>query len=257
MFMDLSAADFIALGGRHGFQSLQFGPAQFQGSLAPAPGAARRMLKAHGVTVTSFDGVMAGLPRLPEEAQQYRLAEDEYLRMAEEVNATCFNVPHWRGDPETPLQEFVDQLGPFCERAGRHGISIGLEFLPGTGIPDLSGANRISEAIGLANVGATVDTWHLARSGGTLGDIRSLPPGRIKAFQVSDRAADEHVKPDEEMWGRLLPGDGSLPLRETIALVIANNPNIAIDGEVFSKDLMQRPADETASRLASGLRKLL
>jgi sugar phosphate isomerase/epimerase len=257
MYIDMSATDFISLAGRHGYESLMFGPAQFQGARAAVFAEARRMLKANGVTITSFDGVMAGLPRLPTEAQQYVLPEGDYFHMAEEIHATCFNVPHWRGDPNTPLDEFVNVLGPFCERAARRGISIGLEFLPGTGIPDLPSANRISEAIGLPNIGVTVDTWHLARSRGTADDIRRLPPGRIKSFQISDRAADENNKPDEEMWNRLIPGEGALPLKEIIELVIGNNPHIGIDAEIFSKDLKQRPADETASRVAQALRQYL
>jgi sugar phosphate isomerase/epimerase len=257
MFIEMSAADFIRLAGRHGYQSLQFGPAQFHGDRAPKPGEARRMLADNGITATSFDGVMAGLPRLPAEARQYAFAEDQYFRMAEEAGVTCFNVPHYRGDPKTPVSEFVDSFGPFCERAGKRGISIGLEFLPGTGIHDLHAANRISEAIGLPNVGVTVDTWHLARSRGTTDDVRRLPPGRIKAFQVSDRAADEDKKPDEEMWGRLIPGEGVLPLKQTIDLVMANNPEIPIDGEIFSKELVQRPDDETASRVMQALRQYI
>ena len=257
MFMDMSASDFIGLAGRHEYESLMFGPAKFQGPKAPPPGETRRMLDANGVSVISFDGVMAGLPRLSPEAAQYRLPEDDYIRMAEETGATCFNVPHYRGDPATPLNEFVDHLGPFCERAARYGIAIALEFLPGTGIPDVASANRICEAIGLPTLGITVDTWHLARNRGSTADIRNLPSGRIKAFQISDRAADEDDKPDEEMWGRLIPGEGVLPLKETIELVMANNPDIGIDGEVFSKNLIDRPADETAARIACALRKII
>jgi sugar phosphate isomerase/epimerase len=255
MFIEMSAKDFISLVGRHGFQSIQFGPAQFRGARAPARGEARRMLDDNGIIIASFDGVMAGLPRLPPEARQYVLSEDEYFRLAEDANVSCFNVPHWCGDPKTPLNEFVDMLGPFSERAAKRDIAIGLEFLPGTGIPDLPSANRISEAIGLSNIGITVDTWHLARSRGSNADIRRLPPGRVKAFQVSDRALDEDKKPDEEMWGRLIPGEGALPLQETIDLVMANNPGIGIDGEIFSKELVERPDDETASRVAQALRQ--
>jgi len=257
MFMEMSATDFIGLGGRHGYQSLQFGPAQFHGPSAPKRGDARRMLMDHGITFVSFDGVMAGLPRLPAEAQQYALPEGDYLRMAEETGATVFNVPHYRGDPNTPINEFVDLLGPFCERAGRHGISLGLEFLPGTGIPDLAAANRISDAIGLPNIGVTVDTWHLARSRGTIADVGALPKGRIKAFQISDRSADQDKQPDEEMWGRLIPGEGVLPLKDTIAAVLANNADLAIDAEIFSKELRQRPDDETASRIIQALREYI
>jgi sugar phosphate isomerase/epimerase len=257
MVREMSVADLIALAGRHGFTSIMFLPTQWSRADAPAPGDARRMLDDNGIKTTSMDGVMARLPRLADPVQQYLLPEDSYFRIAEEIGACCFNVPHYLGDPKTPVAEFADALGPLAEKAATHGIALGLEFLPGTGIPDVRTANRISEAVGAANLGVTIDTWHLARCRGGIGDIRALPPGRIKAFQISDRAADEDAKPDEEMWGRLVPGEGALPLRETIAAVWENAPGIAIDAEIFSKELLARPDDETAARVMRALKPLV
>src|SRR4051812_33331398 len=103
MLRPMSVGDLIGLGGRHGYTSLMFLPTQWLRPDAPPAGEARRMLDANGITVTSLDGVMAGLPRLSPEAHQYVLKEDEYFCIADEVGASCFNVPHYRGDPKTPV----------------------------------------------------------------------------------------------------------------------------------------------------------
>ena len=255
-FQPMSVLQLIRLAGRHGYTSLMFAPTQWLREDFPAPGEAMQLLDANGITLRSLDGVLVGLPRLPPETRAYALAEDEYFRIASAVDATCFNLPHYLGDPATPIGEFVDALRPLAERAAKVGISLGLEFLPGSGIPDLAAANRISNAVGLPNVGVTLDTWHFARTGGQVSEIAGLPPGRIKAFQINDRAADAGSVEDEAMWGRLVPGEGSLPLTETIAAVLANNPNVGIDAEIFSKALIERPDDETAARVAESLRTL-
>jgi sugar phosphate isomerase/epimerase len=257
MLPDMSAGDFIVLAGRHGFSSLMFSLAQWLGDSTPASGNTRRLLESNGITRTSLDGVMMGLPRLPDAARRFVLKEDQYFRIADEIGARCFNVPHYLGDPATPIAEFVDGLSPICEKAARQGISLGLEFLPGTGIPDLATANRICDAVGAENLGVTIDTWHLARTGGTVADIRKLPHGRTKEFHISDRAADENTRPDDAVWGRLLPGEGVLPLRDTIAAVLENAPDVGLDAEIFSRELLRLPADDVAARVARAIRVLI
>jgi sugar phosphate isomerase/epimerase len=214
-------------------------------------------LDENGITHTGIDGVLSMLPGLPEDVLKLGVPEDRYFRMAESVRARYLNVPHYAGDPKTSVTAFAERLGPLAERADAHGMDVGLEFLPGTGIPDIATALRITDAVDRANIGVTVDTWHLARSGGTVADLRGLPSGVIKGFHLSDRAADEHTRPDSEAWGRLLPGAGALPLRETVAAVLANNPGLAIDVEIFSHELRALPDDEAARRVAAATRAVL
>ena len=102
----------------------------------------RTLLRDNGIRRVVLDGVMAQLPRCAFVAEQ-GWDRGSALRGGGAFGVDCFNVPHYRGDPATTVAEFADCLGPFCERAARAGITVALEFLPGTGIPDLERALRI------------------------------------------------------------------------------------------------------------------
>ena len=154
----------------------------------------------------------------------------------------------------------VDALGPFAERAAAAGITLALEFLPETAIPDLAAATRLREAVGAPNLGICVDTWHLARTGGGPADIRALPSGAVTEFQINDRDADTPVADATTGWqpnDRKLPGEGQLPLVETILAIEANAPGLPINVEVFSETLRNLSLDEAAGRIAAAMRKVL
>jgi len=199
---------------------------------------------------------MAPLPRCAFVAEHGWTA-DQHFAVAEQFGVDCFNVPHYRGDPATTVVEFADALGPFCERAAAAGITVALEFLPGTGIPDLERALRIVEAVAAPNLGITLDTWHWARTRGTLADIRALAPGVIKDFQISDRAGNQDALPDSEQWGRLLPGEGVLPLAQIIRAVRANAPDLTLNAEIFSEELQQREPNDAAHAIAQALGRVM
>ena len=91
----------------------------------------------------------------------------------------------------------------------------------------------------------------------TLADVRALPPGSIKEFQLSDRAADEDSRPDSIQWGRLVPGEGAAPLAELIRAVQANNPGLPANAEVFSQELQTLTAEVAAARIATGLGRII
>ena len=91
----------------------------------------------------------------------------------------------------------------------------------------------------------------------TLADARALPPGSIKEFQLSDRAADENSRVDSVQWGRLVPGEGAAPLAELIRAVQANAPGLSLNAEVFSQELQALPPQVAAARIAAGLRRII
>jgi len=247
---DTSATDLVRIAGANGFSGLMLPP--FPQATPAEIAGFRSLLRAHGIRRVVLDGVMAQLPRCAF-AAGHRWTADQHFAVAEQFGVDCFNVPHYRGDPATTVAEFAGALGPFCERAAAAGITVALEFLPGTGIPDLERSLRIVEAVGAPNLGITLDTWHWARIGATLADIRALPPGVIKDFQLSDRAANQDALPDSEQWGRLLPGEGALPLAEIIRAVHANAPDLTVNAEIFSEALQQREPQDAARAIAEAL----
>jgi sugar phosphate isomerase/epimerase len=175
------------------------------------------------------------------------------LEVAEALAAPIINVSHYGAAP-APLAETADAIGAACLLAARSGMTIVLEFVPNSGDPDLGFAKSIAEACGEPNCKIHLDTWHLARSGGTLADIRALPPGAIGAFQLSDRVAPPPGAVYVPMTGRLLPGEGELPLNEIVAAALANSPDITLEVEVFSEELAALSADGAAQRTAAAVR---
>lgn len=251
---DVSAAELVRLAEANGFSAVMLPPVPR--ARAEEIGRFRGLLEANGIRRVVLDGAMAALPRCPFVAQM-GWTVDQHFEVADRFAVDCFNVPHYGGDPATTVAELADALGPFCERAARGGRTVALEFLPGTGIPDLERSLRIIEAVGASNLGIALDTWHWARSRASLADLRALPPGIIKDFQISDRSAAQDTLPDSVQWGRLLPGDGVLPLAEIVRIVRANAPQITLNAEIFSEELQARPPAEAAYDIARSLRRLV
>ena len=173
--------------------------------------------------------------------------------VAEALEASVVNISHYQGKP-VPLQEMANAVGEVCRLAARSEISIVLEFVPDSGIRHIGEALSITQACGEDNCKILLDTWHLARSGGTVADIRALPPQRIGAFQLSDRVEPAADTPYVPMTGRLLPGEGELPLDEIVAAALDNSPDITLEIEVFSEELNNLSPADAAARVASALR---
>jgi sugar phosphate isomerase/epimerase len=250
----LDADALVAVAGEAGFTSVMLPP--FPESACATRAEFRALLDRYGIRRVVLDGTMGMLPRCAF-ARVNGFTVARHLAAAERFCVDCFNVPHYEGDPRATVAEFVDALAPFCESAATLGASVALEFLPGTGIPDIERALRITEQTGAPNLGIALDTWHWARSRATLDDIRALPPGMIKDFQLSDRAADEDTRPDSIQWGRLVPGVGAAPLAEIIRAVQANAPGMSLNAEVFSQELQALAPQLAAARIAQGLRRII
>jgi sugar phosphate isomerase/epimerase len=216
----------------------------------------RAQLAACGVRVHGIDpliGVLPGTPRpadVPEANRGYfEISEDDCYRAAEALGAQTINLAHF-GGTAVPEQSFVDCLGPLAERARRHGLGLTLEFLPESAIPDLAAARRIVTAVAAANLGIMFDTWHFARTGGTLDQLSHLPAGLIGGVQISDRVPPAPGTVYAPMSGRLLPGEGELPLAETVRLLLKCDPGQVIAVEVFSEELQRLPPRQAAARVA-------
>ena len=175
--------------------------------------------------------------------------EELCFRTASALGAAMLNVAAYRGS-QVPLEQMAEAIGGICRRAAPHGILVALEFLPESGIPDIGHAVRLIEACGEANCGMTLDTFHLGRSGGGAEDIRALPKGIIGGIQIGDRDPQQgaHVP----MGGRLLPGEGGLPLNEMVVAALENSPGATLDIEVLNAGLSALSSDEAARRLAAG-----
>ena len=140
----------------------------------------------------------------------------------------------------------VDRFGELCDRAAPAGVTVVLEFLPIFTIATLHDAVAVVQEANRPNGGVLVDTLHLARSGGGVEDIATVPRSLFPYLQLADATArPEDPTPanlrEEALHGRLLPGEGALPLAATLAAV----PDVPISVELRSRALMERYPDPT------------
>jgi sugar phosphate isomerase/epimerase len=143
--------------------------------------------------------------------------------------------------------------------ANAPGVRIALEFLPIFSVSSLGQAVAIAERVGRPEVAVLVDTLHLARSGGSPVDLASVDARLLPYLQLADAPAlvpsDLAGLRDEALHGRLLPGEGVLPLHDVLRAV----PEVPVSVELRSSALMAAFPDPTerASAVLAATRSVL
>src|SRR5262249_26517959 len=120
-------------------------------------------------------------------------------------------------------------------RAQQYGLHVCLEFAIYTGVRTLADAVRVVKKSGRANASVLVDALHFSRSGGWPSDIAGVDASLFRYAQICDAAAviprESSALIREARGGRLLPGEGGLPLRELVAALPAAIP-LAVEAPV-------------------------
>jgi len=142
----------------------------------------------------------------------------------------------------------ADRFAWLCERADLHGIRPALEFMRFTAVRTLEEALGIVQRAGHPAGGVLVDALHLIRSGGRPAELESVDPKLLPYAQICDApasAADDALTTlvHEALEGRLLPGEGALPVAEIVSRLPDGCP---ISCEILSKDLRTRFPDPGA-----------
>ena len=154
----------------------------------------------------------------------------------------------------------LERFGELCERAAGYGLQVNLEFAIYTGVRTLAHAARVVKESRRSNASVLIDALHFSRSGGLPAHVASVDPALFRYAQICD-AGPDMPRPDdtpslirEARTGRLLPGDGVLPLRE---LVAALPPGLPIAIEAPDRATAGLPALERARRAHRALTALL
>jgi sugar phosphate isomerase/epimerase len=208
--------------------------------------ALRRVLADEGMTVHDVEFI----PMLPDiDVASYAPMFDA----AADLGASCVTVSG--DDPDAG--RLAANLAALCELAARYGLRVDLEFMRWRHVGTLNQARSIVERAGSANLAILVDALHLARSGGSPGDIRALPEGMVRAVQFCDASQNEPVGDDatilEARTGRLPPGEGVLPLSELLDALPAGT---ALSVEMPLPSLPTKERLELAYRSTRGLLEL-
>ena len=154
----------------------------------------------------------------------------------------------------------VERFGDLCDRAAGYGLQVCLEFAVYTGVRTLAHAAQVVAKAARPNASVLVDALHFSRSGGIPAHIGQVNPALLRYAQICDASADVPAPTDtpalirEARTGRLLPGEGALPLAELVAALPAGVP-LAI--EAPCRATAELPAVERARRAYAALSTLV
>jgi sugar phosphate isomerase/epimerase len=151
-----------------------------------------------------------------------------------------------------PLDDVVERFAGICDRAAEHGLVVALEFLPWSEIPDAGAAWEIARRAGRANGGVLVDTWHYYFGSSDEAQLRSIPPERIVAAQLSDAGTRQGDLMEDTSHRRRPPGEGQLDLVGFLRLLDHLGVRAPISVEVFSDELDAGPPADAAKRVFEG-----
>lgn len=214
----------------------------------------RAVLQANAVELVEIEGLHRwGIGGADSEA-----ARQHEARLYELVDALGGRHLSVTGDLDLPHDQVVERFAALCDRAAEHGLSVALEFLPWTEVPDAAAAWRIAEDAGRANGGVLVDTWHHFRGAASDDQIRAIPPDRIVAVQFDDADAEvvgTHL--EDTLHRRRIPGEGDFDLVGFVRMVLAHGVRAPLSVEVISDDVHSMPIAEAAARTAEATRAVL
>jgi sugar phosphate isomerase/epimerase len=181
-----------------------------------------------GITVLDVEAIRLG----PRAAPFTPVLETAAALGAGFVNAIC-------EDPD--LSRLADEFAGLVAAARPYGIRPVVEFMAYRSVRTLGDATAV--VAGSGGGGILIDALHVQRCGVGLDALRELNPALVTYVQLCDApAAAPADEIAEARSGRLLPGDGELPLSELLAAlpdgipvaVEAPQPGAAHDPAAFA-----------------------
>jgi len=218
-----------------------------------------------GVVIGELDAVTTWLPghRSPPEMDAELAAGlmgntvERLSPMAEAIGARSLTLVEFYG-ARPSLDSAAEAFAAACDVAADHGVLVHLEFLPWTGIPNLTEAWEVVRRADRPNGGLLVDSWHFFRSGSTFDELAAIPGDRVLYVQLDDAPAE--AEPDlaeETQHRRLLPGEGALDLVGLVRALDGIGCTAPVGAEVFSDVLVEQPVEDVARRAATATAAVL
>lgn len=220
----------------------------------------RSLLADHDQVVVDMDPLLDWTPEARPRAGEALVAvtpEAEFYAIAEAFGARSLNVVQGFGK-SLDLDRAAEDLAGVCDRAREHGLVVTVEFLPWSGIPNAAVALDLVRLTGRANATVLVDTWHWFRGGADLDMLKALPGDKVGSVQLNDAPATGSADlMRESMQGRLMPGDGAIPIWDVVRVLDAIGSRAPIGVEVFHESHARMDATVVARRAAEATRRVL
>ena len=155
------------------------------------------------------------------------------------------------------IEESVRVLRELASIGERHAVSLAFEFLgqQDCSVQTLELADEIVEKVNRRNIGLVIDSFHFYTGGSTIEMIDALDPKRLFIFHIDDAEA----LPREQLTDahRLLPGLGTLPLKDIVAAFrrIGYDANASV--ELFRPEYWERDPFELARQAKAAVDQIL
>lgn len=246
----------VAALGRHGC-GLGMGADELEALIAEHGAAwVRGVLAEHGVAVSELE-VLFGW-EAPEEFSAP--ARERFFRLAEEVGATKVKAAALAqpGMPPLPTDELTVRFGALCDRAADRGITVALESI--AVIPGYTYAIAADAVIAAdrPNGLLQLDMWHLLRDPTGLDAVARIGGDRIGGVELNDgpEVPAENLL-EECVSGRLLPGEGALPVATVLSDVDEKGVDLPLSVEVLSAELRALTPEQNVVRTITAVQTFL
>jgi sugar phosphate isomerase/epimerase len=227
--IDVSPPDLVLIAANAGFDSvgLRIRPVtDDEPSWPMTPGSAMltetvRRCGDTGVTVLDVEAVRL----TPEPGDYLPVLEGAAELGAGYLNAIC-------ADPD--LDRLSDAFAALVEAAAPYRVRPLVEFMAYRSVRTLEDAVRVAARSG--GGGILVDALHVRRCGVGLADLGVTDPALFSYLQLCDAPLTAPADQTREARsGRLLPGDGELPLTDLLATLPADLP-VAVEAPTATRD---------------------
>ena len=220
------------------------------------------LFKQNGIRPLSINSIEHITFREPAEYAKIRTECEELSAIAEALGCPYVVVvpgksPSTHQSSYEVIEETVRVLRELASISERHGVSLAFEFLGQSdcSVQTLELADEIVQNVNRRNIGLVLDSFHFHAGRSTIKMIEALDAKRLMIFHINDaenlptdRLTDAH---------RLLPGLGSLPLREIIAALRRINYDANASVEIFRPEYWERDPFEMAREAKAALEQVL
>lgn len=174
-------------------------------------------LRDTGITVADVEIVRLGEQV---EVQSYL----PFLERAQQLGAKHILIA---GD-DTNEARLTENFTRFAELAQSFQLTCDLEFMPWTGVKNLTAARRVVEGSGVSNAGILIDSLHFFRTESSFEALRELPLHFINYVQLCDAPALYDPSDEGLIYvarnARLVPGEGQLDLKRLMQFIPPSKP---------------------------------
>lgn len=162
--------------------------------------------KQTGISIYDVEGIRLN--------DQYRRGIfDRFLAVGGELGAQVLSVIC--DDPDE--KRLTDSFAGLCDDAAPYHLTVSLEFMPYSMVPDFKHALRVIRGAQRPNARIILDFLHVHRSHMSNEEIAAIPPGCLSHAQLCDAPAQIPTSRDELVhtarYARLLPGSGGIDVR--------------------------------------------